>query len=187
MKLGLPVIVVIGAVVGAGAGAGVRFALAQGAPDAASEFAAEKEQHSAPEAVERKKGEASSQTKKDGKKKSGDSEHKQQSAAGAYFKFSRQFVAPVVREGAPAAMIVLDVMLEMSPDAAAGNYANEPKLRDAVLRALLAQSANGELRCMLSDPSQLEATREAILTSVQEVIGDQVQAVLLLDVAYQPF
>jgi hypothetical protein len=187
MKLGLPFIVVIAAIVGAGAGAGVRIALPQSAPGLNSDSAADNEEPSAPEAVEQKRGGTPNHPETDEKKKSGDGKHKQQAVAGAYFKFSRQFVAPVVRDGAPAAMIVLDVMLEMSPDAAAGNYANEPKLRDAVLRALLTQSANGELKGMLSDPSLLEATREAILKNVQEVIGDQALAVLLLDVAYQPF
>jgi len=105
----------------------------------------------------------------------------------AYFKFTRQFVVPVVLNGEPKAMMIMDVVVEMAPGADEGLYSREPKLRDAVLRALLAQSGNGELPLMLSNPELLEATRGAILHNIQEVIGDEALAVLLMDIAYQPF
>ncbi len=105
----------------------------------------------------------------------------------AYFKFSRQFVAPVVSDGAPEAMIILDVVIELAPGAESTFYADEPKLRDAVLRALLTQSSNGALAAMLQQPALLETTRAAILENIRAVAGDEALSVLLMDVAYQPF
>jgi len=105
----------------------------------------------------------------------------------SFFKFSRQFVAPVVRDGRPEAMVILDVVLELSPTASEGFFSNEPLLRDAVLRALLTVSGRGDLTVMREDKNLFEELRAAILQNVKEVVGDDVRAVLLMDVAYQPF
>lgn len=105
----------------------------------------------------------------------------------AYYKFSRQFVVPIVVDGRPQAMMVLDVVIALSKEADGGEYSDEPRLRDAVLRALLAQAGAGELQGMLSEPQQLERTRAAILAQVRNVMGENAQSALLMDVAYQPF
>jgi hypothetical protein len=191
MRAGLPVIVALAGVVGVGVGAGLRLASTPGAssPPAPSTKGADGDSASAPAdaASGNAKAQADKVHEKTKAKKEAGAGHKQQAETGTYFKFSRQFVAPVVREGDPEALIVLDVVLELSPESAESHYSIEPKLRDAVLRALLAQSGKGEIKGMLSDPSLLEATRDAILANVRDIIGDDARSVLLLDVAYQPF
>ncbi|MFN0024054.1 MAG: hypothetical protein ACKVS5_09145 [Parvularculaceae bacterium] len=127
-----------------------------------------------------KKGPPKAAKKNDHKDKAGP-------ASSSYFKFSRQFVAPVVIDGSPKAMIILDVVVELAPGAETTLYADEPKLRDAVLRALLTQSSNGALASMLQEPALLETTRAAIFKNIHALVGDDAVSVLLMDVGYQPF
>ncbi len=184
MKVGFPVTLAVAGALGAVTGVGIRVA---SAPLNSSDILGQAELEPKATNANLRLAEAPNQeeTKKVKKRKEADKKEKAESVS--YFKFSRQFVAPIVRDGAPEAMIVLDVVLELSPESAESHYAIEPKLRDAVLRALLAQSGKGDLKRMLSDPSLLEETREAILAGVREIIADDAQAVLLMDVAYQPF
>lgn len=184
INLGLPSLVAAAALLGAGGGAGLRLALTQRA--AATEEEVANPVNTVGSSTHMAKGEKTA-VDKAGVKMKRDGKHGNTDAAPSFFKFSRQFVAPIIREGAPEAMIILDVVIELSPEVDEGLYANEPKLRDAVLRALLAQSGKGELQAMLADSALLESTRAAVLQNVREIIGDKAQAVLLLDVAYQPF
>ncbi len=183
----------VGAVVGIGTGVGMRF-LTQAAPPP-GEIATAGAPHAA---TEKERVAKSSAKAPDKKKKAKDhaamdetlnssDQHGSSGPAPNYFKFSRQFVAPIVTDGEPRAMMVLDVVIELSPEADEGLYASEPSMRDAVLRALLAQSGEGELQSMLANPELLESTRAAILENVRDVVGDEARSVLLMDVAYQPF
>jgi hypothetical protein len=192
MKLSPVIIIAAAALAGAGGGAGLRFVAGGGANSKAPEEAGA-ETHAAATDVKKKEAAPDEQHDKEKKKaggkaggKAGD-KHGEKAGEAAYFKFSRQFVAPIVSGGAPKAMIILDVMIELAPDADDAIYADEPKLRDAVLKALLVQSANGELPEMLTDPNLLEKTRAVVLANVREVIGEDARSVLLMDVGYQPF
>ncbi len=113
--------------------------------------------------------------------------HEKTGEQSAYFKFGRQFVAPIVEDGRPKAMLILDVIIELSPGSGDSVYADEPRLRDAVLRALLAQGANGDLAAIFSEPSLLEAARAAVLKEVRGVIGNDAKSILLMDLGYQPY
>jgi hypothetical protein len=187
MKLSIQIIIAASAVVGAGGGAGLRLLAAtdrqpadlkgDAGPHAPGADAKVSDERQKVTVAEKKKDAAKKQNHADGEK----------AEAADYFKFSRQFVTPVVEDGEPAALIILDVMIELAPGASEAIYADEPKLRDAVLKALLAQSANGDLRQMLTAPERLEKTRAAVFESVRKVIGEEARAVLLTDVGYQPF
>lgn len=178
----MPVIIAAAALVGAGGGAGARL-LANGDPAPP----AHDQTPPAHKKVESDEGAAAPAIPADNKGKRTDAKHSKNAEPAAYFKFSRQFVAPIVNDAEPAALMILDVMIELSPGSGESIYADEPKLRDAVLKALLAQSANGDLRSMLTSPDRLEATRDAILANVRTIIGDDAKAILLMDVGYQPF
>lgn len=187
MKLSPVIMIAAAALAGAGGGVGLRAFTAGGAkPDAADPAAAEEPAAAEPEKKEHASGEKKDKEKKKAGKKA-DDKHGAKAGEAVYFKFSRQFVAPIVAGGEPKAMIILDVMIELAPDADEAIYADEPKLRDAVLKALLKQAANGDLPEMLTDPDQLETTRSAVLANVREIIGEDARSVLLMDVGYQPF
>ena len=111
--------------------------------------------------------------------------HEKTAEPSTYMKFSRQFVAPIVKTGRPMAMMILDVNLELDSSAADSVYAEEPKLRDAVLKVLLKQASEGKLEAMFHQPEMLEETRSKILEATRAIIGDSVNSVLIMDVGYQ--
>ncbi len=174
-------LLIVGAatLVGAASGAGLKFV--------APMPAAKSQALVADPATGEPREDAARETKPVKRGKKNDHKDKAAPASSNYFKFSRQFVAPVVIDGLPKAMIILDVVIELAPGAETTLYDDEPKLRDAVLRALLTQSSNGALAAMLQQPALLETTRAAILENIRAVAGDDALSVLLMDVGYQPF
>lgn len=192
MKPGLVFAAVLAAsaLAGAAGGLGLRLLAAPEPSDRSGEAAApeaSEPRSDAPAAARPHDAPTKDEAAQKKKKKAHGEDHGEAREAADFFKFSRQFVAPIVRGGRPEAMIVLDVVIELAPGAGDGLYGIEPRLRDAVMKALIAQSGRGELQELLDDPSRLEATRAAVFAGVQDVIGDKARAVLLLDVAYQPF
>lgn len=160
MKKLIPVVLVISALL---AGAGGGYFLRASAPAAASDESAA--------------GPAETAKAARGEEKN----------AAVYMKFSRQFVAPIVVSGRPSAMMILDVNIEIAPSLADTIYAEEPRLRDAVLKVLLRQGSTGALANIFADPGVLEDTRAEILAETRAIVGDGAKAVLIMDVGYQKF
>ncbi len=191
MKKLLPILIVIVALV---AGAGGGFFLRLSAPAKASDAdaaAAEGETaaHAASKGEEAKAdaGDKKEKAEKDshGKKEKKGGHGEEKSGGAVYMKFSRQFVAPIVISGKPQAMMILDVNIEIDPDVGDSIYAEEPKLRDAVLKVLLRQGATGALGSIFADPAVLEETRAQILEEARAIIGDGARSILIMDVGYQ--
>jgi hypothetical protein len=177
MKLNLTILMAIGGVLlGAGAGVGARLFLGQtptpeevaGASDHA---AAQKDAHA-------------DEPKKKGGKSKGHGEEKKEEKH--YFKFSRQFVVPVLVNGSPGATMVLDVLIEMKPGFE-DLYSDEPTLRDAVLRALLRKTSEGALGRIFAEPELMEALRAEILAEVDQATDGAAQSILVLDIGYQAY
>ena len=189
-KLNPLLLVPVAALLGAGGGFALRMNSAgsaaenhagdagEGEPsDAGTEGAASGEK-------EKAKSDAGDHGSKDDRAKSG-SGHETTPEPSTYMKFSRQFVAPIVKAGRPVAMMILDVNLELDPSVADSVYAEEPKLRDAVLKVLLKQASEGKLQEMFQNPGVLEETRAGILSETRAIVGDGVKSVLIMDVGYQ--
>lgn len=113
--------------------------------------------------------------------------HGEQSTGSSFMKFSRQFVTPVIVDGRPESLIILDVSLEIDASLDGSIYSLEPRLRDAVLRVFLQQASTGSLARMFADPDVLETTRAMILEEVRAIAGEGVKSVLIMDVGYQPY
>ena len=180
MNIKLPIILLAATLIGAGGGVAARIG---------SESLPAKEAHGeAPaEGADKEEKETDAGDDHGGQEKKPKKARAAKVEESTYFKFSRQFVAPLVVAGEPTAMIILDVAIELSPGAGEGVYSDEPRLRDSVLKALLAQSANGDLAGMFANPERLESTRAAVLDRVKSVLGDDAKSVLLIDVGYQPY
>lgn len=111
--------------------------------------------------------------------------HGETAAATAYMKFSRQFIAPVIKGGAPVGTMILDVNIEVDPAIAQSAYAEEPRLRDAVLDVLLREGARGRLSELFVDPTILDETKAEILAAARKTLGDNARSVLIMDIGYQ--
>lgn len=102
-----------------------------------------------------------------------------------YMKFSRQFVVPVVGSTGVNSLVVMDINIEVPPEVTESVYAREPKLRDAVLGALLSLSNTGAFNNDLLDKSNIDKIRAQLLEAAQSVIGKDAQNVLILSIARQ--
>ncbi|NNC37701.1 MAG: flagellar basal body-associated FliL family protein [Acidimicrobiales bacterium] len=123
--------------------------------------------------------------KKDGKDAKGDDGSSYAGGENVYLKFKRQFVVPVMQEGAIEALVIMNLNLEMNDNAPENAYSYEPKLRDAIMRELLALSNAGVFGADLTSAESYEKIRENLLTACQDVIKEGIDNILILDVARQ--
>ena len=105
----------------------------------------------------------------------------------AYIKFSRQFVVPIVKNGTPKAMIIMDINLNVSPSLAQSGYIMEPHLRDAFLSKLLIHASNGTLAGIIEESDDLLHVKNDLLETARMVLGEDVYDVLILDVGIQEY
>ena len=125
--------------------------------------------------------------KKSKKDKKGEDDYGSQSKSGSstYMKFGRQFVVPVIDSGKVQALVMLDINLELASSASEEVYTMEPKIRDALMRALLGLSNDGIFDDQLTDPENYDIMRKKLLRAAKEVIKDSVKDVLILEIARQ--
>ncbi|MBI1393850.1 MAG: flagellar basal body-associated protein FliL [Alphaproteobacteria bacterium] len=102
-----------------------------------------------------------------------------------YFKFSRQFVVPIIVDDGVKSLVLLDLNLEMDASAAESFYVREPKLRDALMNELLDIANQGRFNGVLTDRRNLELIRVDLLNTMHDVEGESVHDVLILDIMRQ--
>lgn len=102
-----------------------------------------------------------------------------------YYKFSRQFIVPVVNGDNLQSLVILDLNLEIEPGVAEQAYALEPKLRDSLMTELLALSNEGRFETRLTDPTNYAEIRARLLVAALKIMPDGVKEVLILDIARQ--
>lgn len=125
----------------------------------------------------------------DNKKKEKKGGHGESSGAAdspyGYLKFSRQFVVPVVGSAGVKSLVVMDINIEVPPEATEGAYTLEPKLRDSILGALLDLSNKGAFGEEFLDQANLENVRGELLKAARTIIGEEAQSVMILSIARQ--
>ncbi len=107
------------------------------------------------------------------------------STSSGFMKFSRQFVIPVLDKSGVSSLIVMDINIEVPPGVAESVYLREPKIRDAMLSALLKLSNAGAFSARLLDKANLDDVRAELLTAARSVIGADAQNVLILNITRQ--
>lgn len=107
------------------------------------------------------------------------------SAPSGFMKFSRQFIIPVLDKSGVRSLVVMDINIEVPPSVTESVYQREPKLRDAMLSALLKLSNSGAFSAKLLDQANLESVRAELLSSARSIIGEDAQNVLILNITRQ--
>jgi hypothetical protein len=100
-------------------------------------------------------------------------------------KFSRQFVVPVMHGDGQNSLIVFDIAIEVPPGASEGLYTFEPRLRDAVLSALLKLSNEGVFNDQFFGEGNLSVLRSSLRDAAKTIIGDDAEQILILNIARQ--
>lgn len=102
-----------------------------------------------------------------------------------YYKFSREFVVPLMRNGRVKSLVIININLEADASISDELFAMEPKLRDNIMSTLIALSNDGVTLEEMTDVSSYETIRTMILLNLEKVVSSGIQNVLILDMAKQ--
>ncbi len=105
--------------------------------------------------------------------------------ANIYFKFTREFIVPLMKEGQVDALIIININLEADPSLSQTLFSLEPKLRDNIMTTLIGLSNDGVTFETMTDVDSYETLRSTILMNLQTVVATGVENVLILDMAKQ--
>ena len=176
-KLTIPIVVLICAAIGGGSG----FIAKTKLPKASAKNYVESDTPSSNE----KQHSADSQHSKNAKKSK--NYGKGASNTQSYMKFSRQFVVPVVENGTPVMIMILDINIAIDGELSESVYRYEPQLRDAMLSSLLALASEGVLAKAPEDKGSMSAVKASLLQSAHEIIGEGATEILILDIGLQSY
>lgn len=102
-----------------------------------------------------------------------------------YAKLNNQFVIPVVEDGMVAALVVMSLNLEVTVGSRTAILAAEPKLRDRFLQVMFDHANIGGFSENFTTGTNMRALRNELLRVAQEVSGDRVTDVLVIDIVRQ--
>lgn len=110
---------------------------------------------------------------------------KASSGSSAYYKFSREFVVPIMRGGQVTSLVILHISLETDSATSEKLFSEEPKLRDNIMTTLIGLSNDGRTLEEPTNISNYETIRSMILMNLKDSIDDGIQNVLIVDMAKQ--
>lgn len=102
-----------------------------------------------------------------------------------FVKFNNQFVVPVVHKGRVESLVVLSISLEVAQGTSTRVYDAEPKLRDVILQELFNHANHGGFAGMFTSARQMDQLRDSLQAVVSAVLGVDLRAVLITDIARQ--
>lgn len=102
-----------------------------------------------------------------------------------YVKLKNQFVVPVVESGRVAAMVVLNLNLEVRAGTQEDAFAQEPKIRDAFLQVLFDHANIGGFAGNFTSSSNMRVLRGDLRHAAEEILGERLVDVLIIDIVRQ--
>jgi hypothetical protein len=102
-----------------------------------------------------------------------------------YFKFTREFVIPVMRESRVESLVILNINLEVDSNVTSKLFAMEPKIRDNIMTTLIELSNDGATLEAIASLENYESIRATVLMNLQKVVPEGIKNVLIVDMAKQ--
>jgi len=102
-----------------------------------------------------------------------------------YYKFSREFIIPLMDDSEIKSLVILNINLEFDVEKSPSLFAIEPKLRDNIMTTLIELSNDGVTLDKIGNIESYETVRSMVLKNLQEVIGEGITNVLIVDMAKQ--
>ncbi len=168
-------------VVGAGGGVGAAMFLAPAATEAEGQAAEPAETASA----EAGHGETAEAGHEETAAAPAAGDHGEASGGPEYARLNNQFIVPVVHGEDVVAMVVLTLSLEVAAGQQETVLAHEPRLRDAFLQVLFDHSNTGGFEGMFTAASNMRVLRNSLRAAAQQVLGQIVTDVLIIDIVRQ--
>ncbi len=102
-----------------------------------------------------------------------------------YAKLNNQFIIPVIEDETVAALVVMSLNLEVTVGSRTAIFAAEPKLRDRFLQVMFDHANNGGFSGNFTSGTKMRALRNELLRVAQDVSGNRVTDVLVIDLVRQ--
>ncbi|SFY40813.1 hypothetical protein SAMN04244548_04234 [Paracoccus pantotrophus] len=102
-----------------------------------------------------------------------------------WFAFPNQFFVPILRNGTPSAIMILSLSVEMPASARAEIEAQEHRLRDALLNALMIEANTGGFDGNFTAEPAMQRLRAALLAAGRKAAGPNVRRILIEDIGQQ--
>ncbi len=106
-------------------------------------------------------------------------------AALSYFRFSREFIVPLIDNGRVSSLVILNINLEVDEAASQTLFSMEPALRDNIMTTLITLSNDGRTFESISSIENYESLRAMILMNLKKSVPTGINNVLILDMARQ--
>lgn len=103
----------------------------------------------------------------------------------AWFKFPNQFFIPLMRNGQVSETMILSLAIEMPAEATERIQAQEYRLRDALLRALMIHANTGGFEGNFTTDVQMNELRSRLVAAAKDAAGDDITNILIEDIARQ--
>ena len=125
-----------------------------------------------------------------GKKESsghGGGDHGGDSATGdvVYFKFTREFVVPIMHDSKVTSLVILNINLEADSSISQKLFSMEPKVRDNIMTTLIELSNDDQTFENMTNVESYETIRAMVLLNLQKVMPSGIRNVLIVDIAQQ--
>lgn len=112
-------------------------------------------------------------------------DHDTPSGETIYYKFTREFVVPIMEDGRVKSLVIININLEADSAISQTLFSMEPKLRDNIMTTLIGLSNDGVTFESLTDVDTYESLRSMVLKNLGNVVASGIQNVLIVDIARQ--
>jgi len=102
-----------------------------------------------------------------------------------FVRLNNQFIVPIVRHGSVRSLVVMSLTLEVENGENGAVFEQEPRLRDAFLRAMFAHANAGGFDGSFTESTAMAPLREALREAATGVLGASVRDVLIVDITRQ--
>lgn len=102
-----------------------------------------------------------------------------------YFKFSREFVVPILRNGKVVSLVILNINIEADESLSQRLFSMEPKLRDNIMSTLVRLSNDSRTFENLTTVDSYETLRSSIQLNLENVVASGIKGILITDLARQ--
>jgi len=102
-----------------------------------------------------------------------------------FVRLNNQFVVPVLRDGAVTALVILSLTIEAKPGSREEVFAQEPKLRDALLSTLFDHANAGGFSGVFTETQTLGSLRRSLGETARAVLPEIAKGVLIMDLVRQ--
>lgn len=101
------------------------------------------------------------------------------------FAFPEQFFVPLIRNGEARGMMVLSLAVDIPRGYKKSLLRNELRLRDALLRRLLAHANSGGFDGNFTSQDHLDLLHAELLKTAKQIVGDAANDILIVEIAQQ--